>query len=180
MKWSLAADRNRERNGCLVFLSTRFGLVSVFISWDEVFSVCESAYVPDCCSRVTLCDTVVRRAPVARVALAILGDSSRKSLLEKDVRHSLASGGKKQNKTKTKRSFAQQKYFHLEFRQISRRWAVHCECDSSATKRKYLHLWYWRHLPGLPAFHNLSICELYVLILFTKRREIWERRCSKH
>lgn len=57
--------------------------------------------MPDCCSRVTLCDTVVRRAPVARVALAFLGDSSRKSLLEKDVgRETLACvrGKKKQKK----------------------------------------------------------------------------------
>lgn len=81
--------------------------------------------MPDCCSRVTLCDTVVRRAPVARVALAFLGDSSRKSLLEKDVRHSLASGGK----TKKKDPLCDKHIFTLSFgRSLAAEW-----CTVSAT-----------------------------------------------
>lgn len=156
------------RNYLLLLVEFGFICFCVYFLIQKVFSVCDL--------RVPLCYTVARHVANGGCSVFFPG----KKTFEKDTRHFYKSEvEKKEAKIFLRTTNILSPSAILSFFFLCR-WTVCCECDSSATKPEYLHLCFRQHLAGLPAFHNLSVCELYVLILFTEQRESRERHCSRH
>lgn len=81
----------------------------------------------------------------------------------RDTRSRRGEKNKKHKKTKKKDPLRDKHIFTLSFgRSLA---AERCTVSATPQPRNASTFisGFWRHLPGLPAFHNLSVCELYVL-----------------